>query len=89
MHVRHSAAEILETVSGESLPLTYLPTPKLRFQEQISPKSGTQHNFLKHISKRIPTLMKKSGNKILWENRRAIYIVHLPYQFRAAENAVC
>ena len=33
--------------------------------------------------------MKKSGNKILWENRRAIYIVHLPYRFHAAENAVC
>ena len=70
MHVRHSAAEILETVSGESLPLTYLPTPKLRFQEQKLPKSGTQHNFLEHISKHFPAFM--TGYQILWENHRAI-----------------
>ena len=37
----------------------YLPTPQLRFQEQKSPKSGTQHNFPERISKRIPTFMKK------------------------------
>ena len=37
---------------------TYMPTPKLRFQEQKSPKSGTQHNFPEHISKCIPTFMK-------------------------------
>ena len=31
---------------------------KLHFQEQKSLKSGTQHDFPEHISKRIPTLMK-------------------------------
>ena len=36
----------------------YMPTPKLHFQEQKSPKSGTQYNFQEHISKYIPTFMK-------------------------------
>ena len=36
----------------------YMPTPKLRFQEQKSLKSRTHHNFPKHISKCIPTFMK-------------------------------
>ena len=36
----------------------YMPTPKLHFQEQKSPKSRTQHNFLEHISQCIPTLIE-------------------------------
>ena len=31
----------------------------MHFQEQKSPKSGTQHNFPEHINKHIPTLKKK------------------------------
>ena len=38
--------------------IAYTPTPKLHFQEQKSPKSGTQYNFQEHISKYIPTFMK-------------------------------
>ena len=34
-------------------------------------------------------LRNKSSYQILWENHGAIYIVHLPYQFCTAENAVC
>ena len=37
---------------------THMPTPKLHFQAQKSPKSGTLFNFQEHISKRIPTFMK-------------------------------
>ena len=32
---------------------------------------------------------KKSSYQILWENHRAILIVHLLYRFRTAENPVC
>ena len=67
-----------------------MPTPKLRFQEQKSPKSGTQHNFPEHTTASVsPHYLNKSGYQIFRENHRAIYIVHLPYQFCAAENAVC
>ena len=45
--------------SEAKLACTNKPTPKLRFQKQKSPKSGTQHNFPHHISKHIPTLIKK------------------------------
>ena len=36
-----------------------------------------------------PHLFNKSGYQILRENHKAIYTVHLPYWFRAAENIVC
>ena len=36
-----------------------------------------------------PHLWNKSGRQTLREDHREIYIVHLPYQFRAAENAIC
>ena len=45
--------------------------------------------FLNTSANVSPHLWKKSGHQILPENHRAIYIVHPPYQFRTAENAVC
>ena len=45
--------------------------------------------FLNTSANVSPHLWKKSGHQILPENHRAIYIVHLPYRFRTAENAVC
>ena len=36
-----------------------------------------------------PHSWNKSGRQILPENHRAIYFVHLPYWFRAVQNAVC
>ena len=53
--------------------ITYLPTPKLCFQEQKSSKFRTQHKVLEHVSKPIPTFVKKiSGYQILRENHRAL-----------------
>ena len=63
------------------------PIPKLCFQEPKSPKSGTRYNFQKHISKRIPAFM--TSFQIYRKITGQSYIVHLHYQFCAAENAVC
>ena len=40
--------------------MPYLPAPKLHFQEPNSPKSTTLHDFMEHISKHIPTFLKKT-----------------------------
>ena len=61
-----------------------MPTPKVRFQEQKSPKSGTQYNFQEHISNHIPTFMKQIRlPDFTGKSQR-----NLPYQFRTAENAI-
>ena len=59
-------------------------TPKSRFQEQKSPKSRTQYNFQKHISKRISTFMKQIWLPDFMGKSQG----NLPYWFHAAENAV-
>ena len=67
--------------------LSYMPTQKLHFQEQKSPKYGTQYNFQEHISKRIPRfyeIMKSIWLPDFTEKSHG----NLPYSFPAAENAV-
>ena len=62
----------------------YMPTPKLHFQEQKSPKSRTQYHFQEHISKCIPTFMKTIQLPDFMGKSQG----NLPYWFSAAKNAV-
>ena len=57
LHVSNKVEKCL-TLKRTMLTGPYMPTQKLRFQEQKSPKSRTQYNFPEHISKCIPTFMK-------------------------------
>ena len=66
---------------------TCLP-PKLHFQEQKSPESTTQHNFLEH-QQMYPHIFDINPAIRFYRKIEGQYTVHLPYRFRAAENAIC
>ena len=89
--LHHTASSISSQLSFcAPIPYTHkytcMPTPKLHFQEQKSPKSGTQHIFRNTSSNISSHLWNKSSYQILQESHRAIYTVLLPYPFCAAEN---
>ena len=56
---------------------TYMPSPNCIFRNQKSPKSGTHHNFQKHICRRISTF-KNPSIRFHGKITGHCYIVHLP-----------
>ena len=61
---------------------SYMPTPKLCFQEPKSLKSRTWHNFQRHISKMSVHLW--AATRFYGKITGQSYFVHLPYQLCAA-----